>query len=649
MRTSALVLLIALLTAPSASAAPSPRAPTTDARVAEAEGLLHRNTIESRRLAISLLEDVTLLHPADAGAQLLLARVYYQAGFLKQARLRFEKVARLDPRDAPSQFGLGQVWRRDWMKYLDTLSLQRSITHFAEAGRLAPRSPDAWLMITPLLVENFDLPAAAEAAERAFAAAPEQPECELAVAYTSFRAGRIERAERAFRHAIPRLPRTARERFEDIAPVASERDTFTLHRLPPAEQPGFIAAFWRENDPDPTSPENEAQLEYWTRVAHAFFLYYNTRRREWDERGEVYVRYGPPARAEYNPVMTDLSWRFGTGGEFPMNVLEWSYPELGMTVQMQDRLLSEYYLLPITRTYDPDPRPQPDSLAAHGDALASAGGRGVFPVLPPGVTRLPVDGTVALFQGGAGARLLAQIETAGGPRDTLTAQWVVTDSAGAEVAREHHALSPSACDPADRRVAEFDATLSPGRYLVGLSVRGPGGRRGVYRDTVRVAPPSPELALSDVVIACGAPDRGAGDVVRIAANPRARVGPGEPLTAYFELYHLTPGDDRVSRFEYVYTVTSADRDWRIWLQRVFAPRSAPAPIQITREESFAGDVRRQFVTVPVQELPPGRYRLEIRVRDLVSGDEAVGRARFTREAATAPAVERPQAGGAVGR
>jgi len=42
-------------------------------------------------------------------------------------------------------------------------------------------------------------------------------------------------------------------------------------------------------------------------------------------------------------------------------------------------------------------------------------------------------------------------------------------------------------------------------------------------------------------------------------------------------------------------------------------------------------VRRQFVTVPVRSLRPGRYRLEVEVRDLVGGRRRAGPAWFERE------------------
>src|SRR5262249_29841852 len=158
----------------------------------------------------------------------------------------------------------------------------------------------------------------------------------------------------------------ARERFEDIAPVASAQDTFKLHRLSLADQKKFIEGFWRENDPDLASPENEAKLEYWARVSQAYFLYFDNRRREWDERGAGYVRYGPPSRIVYNPhpeFVEEVEIRenkprdwfrrgnatqvlFGTGPAYPANAQMWLYPELGMSVLLQDRTLNEYYVLP---------------------------------------------------------------------------------------------------------------------------------------------------------------------------------------------------------------------------------------------------------------------------------------------------------------
>ena len=625
-----IVVVLLLTLAPGARATPSLRpGPGAVALFHSAERRLANSTIDSRRAAIKELEQATLLDPANATAQLLLARTYYECGFLMYSQRRFELVTQLDPADAAGQYGLGQVWRRDWLKYLEARSLDRAISKFASSARLQPASADAWLQLVPLLLERGDLKLSLAAAARAVEVEPRRPEALLALAHLSYRDGRVQESDSLFREAIPKLPKLVRLRFEDISPVASERDTFTLHRLSPAGQREFIERFWHDNDPDLASPENEARLEYWSRVSQAYFLYFDPKRREWDERGELYVRYGPPRRVEYNPVGERLSMSFGTGPAYPLNLLVWGYPELGMSVRLQDRLLSEYYMLPISMDHDMDPQPHPDSLAARRDQLAVTGGRGVFPMLPPGIKPMPVTGHLARFSSGAGPRLVADIEVEGNPGDSLWAEWVVLDSSRTEVARLRRRLSPSACDPAELRVADFAENLKPGRYQVGITVRDDANhRRGVYRTQIRLPDSLETLAMSDVVVSCGTPPIGAGPGVRIEPNAGGRVAPGGNLTAYFEVYHLAPGHDAQSRFEYICTVHSTERDPRIWVQRLFAPKARIPELDMSRIGENPGAIRRQFVSVPVHTLPPGRYRLDITVRDLIAGTEVKGAADF---------------------
>ena len=622
---------------------PSVADPSGQAEVLYRRALVEvkRDTFDSRRVAMQLLERATRVAPDSVAYQIELARLYYRMGFLGLARHRYERAEALDPRMAEAHLGQGLAWRRDFLKYLEGRSLERSVRELEEASRLAPEKAEAWLDLVPLLVEQGRLPQAMDAATHALAADASRPEGLLAVAHTSFRMGAVERADSAFRRAIPRLSRVARERFLDIAPLASEADTAALRLLPPTGQQTFLDRFWKDHDPDLSTPENEAQLEYWSRVTQAYFLFFNPRRQEWDQRGEVYVRYGPPEKAEYNPVGNSLYLQKQDGGItytnglFPMNVLVWSYPGLGMTVSMQDRILSEYYLPPISLSRSTDPAPDPDSLARRVGTLATAGGRGVFPLLPPGAHPIPVSTALARFQAERQPRLRAWVESPGAPGDSLWGEWVVLDSSRTEVARMRRLLSSSACDVSDLAAADFATELPAGEYLAGLSVRASGGRRGVARATVTLGAPAPRLELSDLVVVCGAPlterDAAGQPSVRLSANPSTRVAGDDPLTAYFEAYHLLSGGDGRVRLEFEYTVRSAERDPRIWLQRLIAPRRSIPDISAHRQEEQTGEVRRQFVSVPVQSLPPGRYRLEIRVRDLNAGTEAARAAEFVKE------------------
>ncbi len=317
-RISSLILLLFL--AGIAGAASDPAIPTRAREQAAALyqrslGWLAHDTVETRRQAVQALEEATVLDPGNATYELALARAYYHGGQLRNARQRFERVARIQPGDAAGHRGLGLIWRRDWLKYLDRRSLDRAVEHLETAARLDSGNTDAWLTLAPLRVEQGDLAGALRAAFRALRSDPGRSEARLAVAHALYRSGMLREADSVFGATIPRLGTRVRERYEDISPVATEQDTALLRSLPRADKAAFVERFWRENDPDLTTAENEARLEYWSRVTQAYFLFFDVKRGGWDERGEVYVRYGPPAEMQYNPLGGKLSWAFGTGPE----------------------------------------------------------------------------------------------------------------------------------------------------------------------------------------------------------------------------------------------------------------------------------------------------------------------------------------------
>ncbi|NOT34602.1 MAG: GWxTD domain-containing protein [Candidatus Eisenbacteria bacterium] len=642
-------VLLVLLLVVAGPATPARGASTGPSKPEQAQGLyelaradIALGKLPTRRRAMQRLERAARLDPARADIELELARLYQDMGFLKQARRRFQDLADRNPADLPARRGLAALWRRDYLKYLDTTSLDRALDHLAIVVRTDSTDADSWIVLSTLQIERGRADAARRSADAALRVAPRRADALLAAAQSAYRCGSAELADSLFELAIPRLVTSARSRFEDIAPLASAEDTMRMRALAPSLREDFRRRFWVDQDPDPTTTHNEAQLEYWSRVAQAYFIYFDHRRREWDQRGEVYVRYGAPARAIYNPVGSSnlLTIRDAgvsrTNGLFPVNSLRWEYPELGLSVTLEDRLLSEYYLNPIALHRDTDPAPDPDSLAAHPEQFGTAGGRGVFRVLPPGVRPLPVDAVVARFEGAERPRLMTLMSSPGTPADRAIATYVVFDSTRREVARASRALSPSACDPATLRDADFASELPPGEYSVAISVADGPAARGVRRETVKLVAADSTLSVSDVVVSCGPPQfdgaRGVAPSVRLAANPSRRVPSGDPLVVYFEIYHLRPGRDGMSEVEVEYAVRSIERDRRVWIQRVLSPARRPPELLATRRESQRGEVRRQFVSVPLEELPAGRYRIDITVRDLVAGRAAVSGGEFVRTA-----------------
>lgn len=600
--------------------------------------------IDSRQRAIRDLKEAIRLDPRNPEPWLALGRAYELGDYGELARDCYRRSIALAPRQPDGYMELGMAWKREFLRTLHRASLDHAIAAFDTAALLRPYGADAWLRLVPLRYERGDLAGAAAAAGRAQAGRPRRPATPLAVACVAYREGEIERADSLFAAAIPRLDPTLRALFEKPSWIGisdAAEPVPAAGVAPGGSAAGAATDPWAGLDPDPTTPQNEARLEYWSRVAHAYLLFFDPLRPELDARAEIYVRYGPPGKVELNPAGVANTFKFGPQlpsrgralgqSEYPLDALVWSYPDLGMRVVLHDRSLTGRYTPAASREFDPLSVPDPRVLAARGDLLSLGGGQFVLSTRPPREQRLEVEGMVARFESEGRPRLLAQVQAPGSPGDTLWARWVVLDQAGRELARDTRELVLSACDPTARRVAEFSSTLSAGALQVAVSVRDAQRRRGLFRDTLALPPVPRGLALSDVVLACGTPAlMVSGSTVRLEANIAGRIAGRQPLVAYFEIYRLAADAGGLARFEYEYTVRRVPKALT-GLAKLFVLPEAPLVSATSREAEQVGTLRRQFVSIPAQSLEPGRYQLEIRVRDLLTGAEVKGATEFARE------------------
>ena len=533
-------------------------------------------TLEERHKAIEALEQAAKLAPHDLRVRSQLGHACLDAGYNHDAKETFEHITELAPGDADAWQGLGRVWKRDWLAMLATRSLEKSIHYLDEAVRRDPMRAEAWTMLVILRLERGDPNLAAAAAGRALAAAPEGASPALAGGVVAYQAGRLGEAESLFTVAFPRLPRQIAARFRDVTPLVSRQDGETIEDLFPAERAEAVRRFWSVSDPDPTTRVNEAQLEYWARVARATLLFSDSWEPRWDARADLYVRYGPAEHVAYQPPGIPLYRRAGSDevvvspgkrkdvvqAFYPLHAQVWEYPHLGMSVLLEDRAIPQTYELPRSAIREIDAVPDPGTLARNG-LLSTSGLRGVFAPLPPGMRSLDVEGSVSVFEGEHGPRLLAHVAAPGSPARTLVADCVVIDSSEHEVQRASRTLGASRCDPAMTRAGDFAFDLPPGRYRVALAVSDGHGSHGVLRTRRELPPSFPALALSDVVLVCGPLDAiPVAGSVRLDPNFAQRIGDGEPLLAYFEVYRLRPDAAGATRFDYEYTVRSLDPDPR---------------------------------------------------------------------------------------
>jgi GWxTD domain-containing protein len=302
--------------------------------------------------------------------------------------------------------------------------------------------------------------------------------------------GDIARAESLFKDVLPRLDALVRRWFEEPwVALGGSAD----HG--PGDKPSSSTSqtpFWETLDPDPTTPENEFRLEYWSRVAHAFLLFDDPLEPRFDARAMTYIQYGRPATA---------------------------------------------------------------ALRGQPDVVEIENGAALFTARPPRSQRLGLLTMNSQFEGQAMTRLSTQVHVYATQPDSAVARWLVYDSTGREVARETQVLDRSACTPESLQFARFAADLTGGSYRVVVSASDGRHRRGLRESIVSVSAAARDVGLSDVVAVCSQPTiQLQGDAVFLEAAEIPRVRGEQALSCYFEIARLSSSPEHRFRFQYHYQV-----------------------------------------------------------------------------------------------
>ncbi len=95
-------------------------------------------------------------------------------------------------------------------------------------------------------------------------------------------------------------PLGAREIQWGLKALLTPEDFAAYEILPDGQRSEWLRIFWQEHDPTPTTSENEFRREHWRRVRYSLYYFSNPLGPiPWDDRGEVYIRYGDPSERTY--------------------------------------------------------------------------------------------------------------------------------------------------------------------------------------------------------------------------------------------------------------------------------------------------------------------------------------------------------------
>lgn len=391
------------------------------------------------------------------------------------------------------------------------------------------------------------------------------------------RLARSEDAEGQFELALRGLPANEVEDIRSVAPLLhGEAETYA--RLGAEERTSWTREFWAPLDPILTTEVNEREVEHLARAAYAHLRFGSAA----SDPGRVWVRYGRPDAVrvvrEGGGLRTEF-WDYGAGPDI-------TFRRMGSSDQ---------------RDLTPEARAYLDELLSVFPHRYGTRARTVF-TLPAQLSRF-----LLAEEGVTEAEIFTQVPPlmATGARDTLDVGLFLLDTEGHRV---------------DARARRIPATEAPLAFRVPASGGADGvvvevfhrrtGQAAALRSSLELAPDAEERAdVSDLLLVEAAdPDPQAVDRKADWVEPLSPLTPldDDALGAVFEVY----GAHRIGAW-YRVRAEVVDRDTGGVLS---------VPVRPAGEEGFRttwdripsrGGVTKEYLTVALSAVPPGRYTVRV--------------------------------------
>lgn len=409
-----------------------------------------------------------------------------------------------------------------------------------------------------------------------------------------------------------------------------------------AESNTWLQKFWLEHDPTPTTPKNEFEDEHQRRVYHAIHYFGSASRGgpPWDERGEVYIRYGDPNERRLLDAGADdpsfgHSARAGSAAnEFgaavradPLDPNEnsmevWTYYRWNKTFQFRDKKGWGFYeLVPVT-----DPTMPPQDLGEfYASRLSAIDLQPAIYFHEYGKNLIDYALDVVRFHAGdnlwrVDVNLGYPLSAIGRGEDSSTISLrravVIRDDNQKEVFSDISLLTRrlDTLQLSNRLMVEQKIyNLPSGKYHLAVSIDDLfSGKTGTYTKSfilpkyiVSAVHEISDIEMASFVWTIFEPGASfiKGDRMVMPLPSRIYLS-GQELAFYYEVYNLLLGEDRATH----YTVSYEIKDTRGKLRFDF---------QEPGEFSSSDRNVKQFGTIDLGKVPPGDYLLTIKVSDRV--------------------------------
>jgi len=468
----------------------------------------------------------------------------------------------------------------------------------------------------------------------------------LEIARSRLALGQTEALEQYLEGAAWEDPELAALYRTDIAPIATDGELAEFDSLDAAGRVRFLRKFWLNRDAADLRSDGERLTEHYRRLVYArrhfrlgpfrrvydYGERYRSRSREFDDRGIIYIRHGPPLTRQIHVTPAAATY----GAESWTYVIAEhmrAFHFVGREDPSDYRLVDSPLRMPVAAreefllTWAPRAVTADVSLPMYATNLRVQTLNDIDVATTTDSYELrfakPIDGFAQMLVTGAreGRNTLhvAYAITAKDLHPThLLSGWLypvhlrlaVLDSAGAPVARVDTTslmVAPRALGPDDHLLGHLALPLPAGEYTLRFALSH-GDAGGVFpREKIEVRVPGDALDLSDLAVGTREASVSWIGSARDTAffNPFRVVREGAVIELYYEVYGLTPEQP----YE---TEIKVEKKGGGLLRKVFG--GGGKKIRLGFSETAPGRLVRSRRTIDLVGLAPGEYTLTIAAR-----------------------------------